>query len=585
MNRAFRFSLLLALSAVCFFSCKKPPVPLERQIKNAWVFNSAADGELSVQKNDTLVFGQNDFMLQGKGKTIRGAWKINEADNILTLIYELKPTATQIDSLAYAVKDNAASVVYYNEKREISRLTETGLQASRVTKIMRVRYATENQLSFTDGKTNYTADLYVPVLAKKEETGLASRFTGLIGIVLIFGIAFLLSNNKKAINYRLVFSGVGLQLVIALLVLKVAPVTNFFAWLGRGMGKIEQFAAEGAGFVWGGLMVNTHTGIPTDFRTPHTFVFAFSVTATIILVCVLVAIFYHWGIMQRIVAVIAKVMNFVMRASGAEALSNVASAFVGQVEAQVMIRPYLPTMTKSELLSSMAGSMACIAGGILIVYVNMGAKAEYLLTASLMAAPAALVISKIIYPETEESLTKGNVKLEIKKEHTNLVDAISHGAADGMKISINVIAMLIGFIALIAFVNYLLGKIPIGDAHLSLDYIFGKLFYPMAWCMGVPPEDVQQAATIMGQKLTINEFVAFDTLTHKLAKPLSEKGLLITSFAICGFANFSSVGMQIGGIGALVPERRADLAKLGLKALVCGTLASYLSATIAGMLI
>ncbi len=408
------------------------------------------------------------------------------------------------------------------------------------------------------------------------------RFTGLIGIVVIFGIAFLLSNNKKAINYRLVFSGLALQLAIALLVLKVEPVTRFFALLGRGMGKIEQFAAQGAGFVYGGIMVDGHDGTSKNFATPHTFVFAFSVTSTIILVCVLVAILYHIGIMQRVVALIAKVMNFVMRASGAEALSNVASAFVGQVEAQVMIRPYLATMTKSELLSSMAGSMACIAGGILIVYVNMGAKAEYLLTASLMAAPAAIVISKIIYPETEESQTKGEVKLEVKKEHTNLIDAISHGAGDGMKIAINVIAMLIGFIALIAFINYCLGLIY---PDLSLDYIFGKLFYPLAWCMGVPDQDVQQVATIMGQKLTINEFVAFDTLTHKLATPLSEKGLIITSFAICGFANFSSVGMQIGGIGSLVPTRRADLAKLGIRALISGTLASYLSATIAGMLI
>jgi len=408
------------------------------------------------------------------------------------------------------------------------------------------------------------------------------RFTGLIGIVVIFAIAFLLSNNRKAINYRLVLSGIGLQIAIALLVLKVEPITRFFSMLGKGMGKIEQFATQGASFVYGGIMIDTHDGATKSFGAPHTFVFAFSVTSTIILVCVLVAILYHIGFMQRVVSVIAKIMNFVMRVSGAEALSNVASAFVGQVEAQVMIRPYIATMTKSELLSSMAGSMACIAGGILIVYVNMGARAEYLLTASLMAAPAALVISKIIYPETEEPVTKGKVSLEVKKEHTNLIDAISHGAADGMKIAINVIAMLIGFIALIAFINYGLGKIW---APLSLDYIFGKLFYPLAWCMGVPEVDVQQVATIMGQKLTINEFVAFDTLTHKLATPLTDKGLLIVSFAICGFANFSSVGMQIGGIGALAPERRADLAKLGIRALISGTLASYLSATIAGMLI
>lgn len=419
------------------------------------------------------------------------------------------------------------------------------------------------------------------------------RFTGIIGIVLIFGIAFLMSNNRKAINYRLVLSGLALQLLIAVLVLKVPFIRNFFAMLGRIMGKIEQFATQGASFVYGGVMIDKHDGTSAGYGAPHTFVFAFSVTATIIFVCVLVAIFYHFGIMQRIVAVIARVMNFVMRASGAEALSNVASAFVGQVEAQVLIRPYLPSMTKSELLSSMAGSMACIAGGILIVYVNMGAKAEYLLTASLMAAPAAIVISKIILPETEVPKTQGKVTLEVKREHTNLIDAISHGAADGMKIAINVIAMLIGFIALIALLNYLLGFIHWTElvngsyqtVHLSLDYIFAKLFYPFAWAMGVPSADVNQVATLMGQKLTINEFVAFDTLTHKLATPLSEKGLVIASFAICGFANFSSVGMQIGGIGALVPERRADLAKLGIRALISGTLASYLSATIAGMII
>ena len=409
-----------------------------------------------------------------------------------------------------------------------------------------------------------------------------ARFTGLIGILVILGIALLLSNNRKAIKRRLVFTGLALQVLIAVLVLKVAFIAQFFSYLGRGMAKLEQFAVQGASFVFGGIMVDTHQGLPSSYGSANTFVFAFTVMATIILVCVLVAILYHIGIMQRLVAFLARLMNALMRASGAEALSNIASAFVGQVEAQIMIRPYLKGMTKSELHASMAGSMACIAGGILIVYVNMGAKAEYLLAASLMAAPGALVISKIILPETEESETKGNVKLEIKKEHANLIDAITHGAGEGMKISLNVIAMLIGFIALIALLNYGLGKLY---GPLSLDYIFGKLFYPLAWCMGVPGPDVEQVAMLMGQKISINEFIAFDTLTHKLTQPLSEKGLIIASFAICGFANFSSVGMQIGGISALVPERRNDLAKLGMRALISGTLASYLSATIAGMLI
>ena len=405
------------------------------------------------------------------------------------------------------------------------------------------------------------------------------KFHGVLGIILILGIAFLFSNNKRRINYRLVVSGMLLQVVIAVLVLKVPPVTWFFQKLGHGMENIERFAREGVAFVYRGVMVNAPDGVK-DFGQGG-FVFAFSVTATIILVCVLVAILYHFGVMQFIVSMIAKAMNFIMRVSGAEALSNVASAFVGQVEAQVMIRPYLNGMTKSELLASMSGSLACIAGGILIVYANMGAKAEYLLTASLMAAPGALVISKIVFPETEESETMGKVKLEVKSPYSNIIDAISHGASDGMKIAVNVIAMLIGFIALIAFLNYILGLVYPG---LSLDFIFSKIFYPMAWAMGVPGQDVANAATLLGQKLTINEFVAFNNLTTKAVPIVSEKGLLIVSIAICGFANFSSVGMQIGGIGELAPGRRADLAKLGLKALLCGTLASYLSASIAGIL-
>lgn len=418
------------------------------------------------------------------------------------------------------------------------------------------------------------------------------RFTGLLGIVLILGLAYLASNNRKAINLRLVFSGLLLQLAIAVLVLKIPPVTAFFQYIGHGMEKIEMFARQGAAFVYGGLAAMQFDGTIANYAAGG-FVFAMNVTATIILVCVLVAILYHFRIMQKVISLIAKAMNFIMRVSGAEALSNVASAFVGQVEAQVMIRPYLAGMTNSELLASMSGSLACIAGGILVVYVNMGAAAGYdlapkLIAASLMAAPGALVIAKIVFPETKESQTMGDVKLEVKSPYINVVDAISHGAGDGFKIAMNVIAMLIGFIALIAMVDWSLMKIAHlfhPDFNLSLNWIFGKLFYPMAWAMGVPPEDVSNVATLLGQKLTINEFVAFQNLSSKAVPIVTEKGLLVVSIAICGFANFSSVGMQIGGIGELAPERRGDLARLGLKALFCGTLASYLSATLAGMVV
>lgn len=417
------------------------------------------------------------------------------------------------------------------------------------------------------------------------------RFQGFIGIALILGLSFIVSNNKKKINYRLVISGMFLQVAIAVLVLKVEFIGKFFQWLGHGMERIESFARQGASFVYAGINVTQGNGSTADYIKGG-FVFAFNVTATIILVCAIVAVLYHYNIMQRAISIIARAMNFVMRVSGVEALSNVASVFIGQVEAQVMIRPYLKGMTKSELLASMSGSLACIAGGILVVYANMGAQAGIdlapkLITASLMAAPGALVISKIVFPEIEESETYGRVKLEVKSNYVNAIDAISHGAADGFKIAMNVIAMLIGFIAIIAMLDYILlhaGHLFNKNFDLNLNYIFSKIFYPFAWSMGIPSQDVNNAATLLGQKITINEFVAFRNLTNKSVPVVTDKGLLIISIAICGFANFSSVGMQIGGIGTLAPERRRDLAKLGMKALFCGTLASYLSATIAGIL-
>lgn len=412
------------------------------------------------------------------------------------------------------------------------------------------------------------------------------RFTGLLGIMLILGLAFALSNNRRAINYRLVGTGLAIQLGLAVFILKTTIGQHLFAWLGAGITKILDFSKEGAAFVFGPL-VNT-TILTKAFGPGNTFVFFFNIIPTIIFVAVLVSMAYHLGIMQRVVAVVARVVHKLMGVSGAEALSNVASTFVGQVEAQIMIKPYLPGMTMSELLASMAGSMACIAGGVMAVYIALGVPAPYLLAASLMAAPGALVISKIVYPETEVSETKGIVKLEIKKQDANLVDAISHGASDGLKVGFNVVAMLIGFIALIALVNYILAKFGmlIGFPQLSLKLILGYLFAGFAWAMGVPTQDITTAGGLMGTKMVLNEFVAYLDLTtlQRTAQAMSPKGLLITSFALCGFANFSSIAIQVGGIGELAPMRRADLAKLGFKALICGTLASYLSATLAGLL-
>jgi CNT family concentrative nucleoside transporter len=382
---------------------------------------------------------------------------------------------------------------------------------------------------------------------------------------------------------------------LALFILKVPVGKEIFSWLGAAVTKVLDFSQAGANFVFGGLVKKEL--MDKAFGPGNDFIFFFKIIPTIIFVAVLVSVAYYLGIMQRIVKGIAYVVYKVMGVSGSEALSNVASAFVGQVEAQIMIKPYLKGMTMSELLASMTGSMACIAGGVMAVYIALGVPAEYLIAASLMAAPGALVISKIVWPETEVSETQGNVSLEVKKTNANLVDAISHGASDGLKVGLNVIAMLIGFIAIIALLDYVLGKIGSGLGHLgltlafmgidintlSLNQILGSVFSLFAWVMGIPGKDIHVAGSLMGTKMVINEFVAYLDLA-KIKATLDPKTLIITSFALCGFANFSSIAIQVGGIGELAPERRSDLAKLGIKALICGTLASYLSATIAGIL-
>lgn len=424
------------------------------------------------------------------------------------------------------------------------------------------------------------------------------RLQGIIGVLLILGLAFLFSNNRKAINYKLVFSGMGIQLALALFILKTEVGQQLFLILGNAIKKLLDLADKGGEFVFGGLMKPEL--LKPIFGDAYSFLFMFKIIPAIIFVAVLVNIAYHIGLMQILVSVFARIVHKLMGVSGSEALSNVSSAFVGQVEAQIMIKPYIQSMTMSELLASMSGSMACIAGGVMAVYISMGVPAPYLLAASIMAAPGALVISKIVWPETEESVTKGTVKLEVKKNHANLLDAISHGASDGLKVSLNVIAMLIGFIALIALADVCLAKLAempnlfmtgdatpvVGSEIISLNKIFGSIFSVFAWTMGVPSEDIFTIGSLMGTKMVINEFVAYSNLAPLIKDQLLHpKSVVIASFALCGFANFSSIAIQVGGIGELAPSRRADLAKLGFRALFCGTLASYLSATIAGILL
>ena len=424
-----------------------------------------------------------------------------------------------------------------------------------------------------------------------------NRFFGLIGIVLIFAIAYLMSNNRKAINYKTIGMGFLLQVGLAIFIFKVPLGRAIFFNIGLFIQKILEFAKEGGNFVFGPLM--NEPKLADLFGYGSAQVFALQLIASLIFMMILVNILYYYGIMQRVVPLFGKAMNKLMSVSGAEALSNVASAFVGQIAAQIMIRPYLAKLTRSELLASMAGSMACISGATMPIYIGMGIPAQYLLAASVMAAPGALVLTKIVYPETGTPETSEDIKITYskrRKPYINVFDAISQGASEGMKVAINVVAMILALVALVAFVDWVLASVGMlivkylhinfvsfDLTHLSLKMILGKIFAVFAFFMGVPLHEATTVGSLMGTKLVLNEMVAYVDLTSA-PQQLSEKSFLIASFALCSFGNFGSIAIQLGGIGELAPNQRKNLARLGVRALICGTLTCYMSAAIAGVL-
>ncbi len=425
-----------------------------------------------------------------------------------------------------------------------------------------------------------------------------SRFIGIFGIVFIFGLAYLMSNNKKAINYKTVGMGFLLQVLLAVFIFKIPLGQKIFMAIGLFIQKLLVFAKQGGEFVFGGLM-NAHFG--ELFSGHGGSIFALQLVASTVFMMILVNILYHYGIMQRVVAILGKGMNKLLDVSGAEALSNVASAFVGQIVAQIMIKPYLATLTRSELLASMAGSLACISGSIMPIYIGMGIPAEYILASSVMAAPGALVISKIVYPEVGEPETSKDFKLSTSKRHrthVNVFDAISSGASEGMKVAINVVAMILALVALVAMIDWFLGgfgnfvvkylhfnltSVGFDLTQLSMKMILGKIFALFAILMGVPVGEATTVGGLMGTKLVLNEMVAYMDLTSP-AMQLSEKSFLIASFALCSFGNFGSIAILLGGIGELAPNQRKNLARLGVRALICGTLTCYMSASIVGIL-
>ena len=407
----------------------------------------------------------------------------------------------------------------------------------------------------------------------------------IIGLVVIAAIAVACSNNRRAINLRTVAWGFSLQLLFALIVLKTAFGRTAFVVLGDRIRQLLDYAGVGAAFVFGPLgnrevWTKVMVAVLGEQMGPQfSVIFAFQVLPTIIFIAALFAILYYFGIMQIVVRLFAVVMNRVMGASGAESLNVAASIFMGQTEAPLTIRPYLPRMTESELMTVMTAGMAHISGGIMAAYIAFGIEPSHLLTAVIMTAPGTLLMAKVFVPETGVPETRGTVKLDVEKTDVNVIDAAGRGTSEGLHLAMNVGAMLISFVALIALVNAMLGTVG-----LSLQQIFGYVFAPIAWSLGVPWRDAPVIGNLLGTRMVINEFIAFDQL-GKLKSSLDPRSVTIATFALCGFANFSSIGIQIGGIGALVPERRHDLARLGLRAMIAGTLANFVSACIAGMLL
>lgn len=404
-----------------------------------------------------------------------------------------------------------------------------------------------------------------------------NHLISLFGLFCMVGTAYLLSTDRKKINWRTVISGILMQLILGFLILKTdigmataAKAKDFFK-------AIIDYTNIGTEFVWGKL------GNPQQLGG---FVFATMVLPTIIFMSSLMSILYHVGVMQYVVRAAAWLMMKVMGTSGAESLSAAANIFVGQTEAPLVVKPYVDKMTNSELMALMTGGMATVAGGVLAAYVGFGIDAGHLLVASFMSAPAALVCAKLMVPESEDSLTAGEVKIDMPKTSVNIVDAAAHGAGEGLMLALNVGAMLLAFVALIGMLNGIIGILGgvFGNPSLTVEMILGYLFAPIAFVMGVPWSECVTVGALLGKKIVVNEFVAYIDLAQ-VKSQLSERSVVITTYALCGFANFSSIAIQLGGIGTMAPSRRPDLARLGIKSLIGGTLACFMTATIAGLLL
>ncbi|MBI2996638.1 MAG: NupC/NupG family nucleoside CNT transporter [Candidatus Melainabacteria bacterium] len=406
------------------------------------------------------------------------------------------------------------------------------------------------------------------------------KYTGILGIISILLIAYIFSNNKKIINFKLIIIGILLQALIGFFILKVPVGKSIFELLAKGITTILELSREGGKFVFGPLA--SQTLLENIFGSKNSFIFIIQIVPTIIFICALVSVLYYFGILQNITKIFAWIFNKLLGVSGAEALANTTVSIVGQVESAIIIQPYLSLMTKSELLTIMTGGMACISGSLMAIYSGLGIKPEYLLASSFMAIPGSFVISKMFYPEASTPVTKNIVNIDFKASEKNLIESILDGAFSGAKISIGIIAMLIAFISLVAMTDKLLMTI---NPALSLKFILGIIFTPLISILGVPKEDISTVAQLFGTKISLNEFIAYLDLVKLIStNSLQVKSTAITTFILCGFANFGSIAIQVGGLSQMAPERKSDLAELGFKSMICGALTSCISGCIVGIM-
>jgi len=606
MKRFFSICILLLGLALFFSSCSDKKTGLSGQsIAKSWVVTEVVNlGENTTYAPDSLdhfklINGDEaTFKLGVKALDwdIEGNWTLK--DSVLSLRVFDKDVISQVDSIVFSITNREKELVFFSDGKEQLRQKTGDWQVPSTIIDFRVKSFDDSHLSLVNDQYRINLSYINNIPAFSEHFGFLSILRGIGGLLLLVGIAWLFSSNRKAVSWKVVITGVVMQIILAIGILKVPFVQYIFNGISRFFVVILDFSNEGATFLLGGLLDTSSYG----------FIFAFQVLPTIIFFSALTSVLFYYGIIQKIVWALAWVMTKALKISGAESLSVAGNIFLGQTESPLLIKAYLEKMNRSEILLVMTGGMATLAGGVLAAYISfLGGDdpamrlyfAKHLLAASIMAAPGAVVAAKILVPQTEPIDTK--VEVTKDKIGSNILEAIANGTGEGLKLAANVAAMLLVFVALIAMVNFFLkdlvgvytGLNPlIADltnnqySGLSLQFILGYVFAPLVWLLGVGSQDMALVGQVLGEKIIMSEFVAYISLADlkEAGSFFSEKSLVMATYMLCGFANFASIGIQIGGIGSLAPNQRTTLSQLGMKALIGGTIASLLSATIVGML-